>query len=263
MPELPDLEVFRENLKPKIAGKKITSVKVQKPKILKKASVSDFKKALVGKKITEIKRRGKMLVFKLSSGVEFLVHLMLHGELHWNKSADLIQQETCAQFGFGRAQLDDLRFLDSTSWMKISLDMDELDKLGVEPLSKEFTVTKLEEILKAKQLGSVKDRLTDQKYIVGIGNAYVDEILWEAKIGPKRVASLLKDLEINSLHQAIQNTLKNAIKQVSQRIAGGITGEIRDFLSVHRKKECPECGSKVKRIELNKKGTYFCLRCQK
>ena len=97
MPELPDLEVFAKNLRPKILNKKVSSIKVIKEKVLKKTTTPALTKLLVGQKISQISRRGKMLIFKLSNQKVFLVHLMLHGELYWNKSTDPVQEDWSGQ----------------------------------------------------------------------------------------------------------------------------------------------------------------------
>lgn len=272
MPELPDLEIYKENLKPGIINKKIAGVLVLKPKILKKISVSDFKQSVVNKKLENVERFGKLLAFTLSSKEKLFVHLMLYGQLQWARTTDSKSPDTCLILEFARPlrlakqggrKKDSLRFIDGTGWMKAGIGKQEIDQLGVEPLSPEFSEKALQNILQKKRLGNIKERLVDQKLIAGIGNAYVDEILWEAKIKPERVASLLKKNEISALYKAIIKTLKQALGEVRKILNGGISGEPRDFLAVHRKRECPACGSKVKRIELNKKGTYFCPECQK
>ncbi|PIY97120.1 MAG: hypothetical protein COY66_01165 [Candidatus Kerfeldbacteria bacterium CG_4_10_14_0_8_um_filter_42_10] len=260
MPELPDLEIYKENLKLKVLNKKITCALVIKPRVLKQLSASDFNQKVIGKIVKSIERRGKLLIFGLSSGDKIIVHLMLYGQLQWVETSKRKSADTCLILEFAD---DSLRFVDGTAWIKVTLDAKEIDRVGPEPLEADFTETQLQNILQKKQLGGVKERLVDQKLIAGIGNAYVDEILWEAGINPARAASLLKDKEIKALYQAIPKILKQAIKEVRQRLKGGISGEPRDFLAVHRKKECPRCKTKIKRIELNKKGTYYCPHCQK
>ncbi|MBU0613609.1 hypothetical protein KKB10_06425 [Patescibacteria group bacterium] len=260
MPELPDLEIYKENLKPKILNKKITGASVHKSKVLKNTLPADFEREVIGKSVSNIQRRGKMLIFSLSSDKKLIAHLMLYGQMNWQRAEDEIDSETCIIIEFGKNQL---RFVDSTGWMHISFDEKRLEKVGMEPLLAQFTIESFQEILKRKQLGDVKGRLTDQKLIAGIGNAYVDEILWEAKINPSRVASLLKEKEVEALFKSIQKVINESIREVRKRLKGEIFGEPREFLAVHRKKECPNCFAKIRRIELNKKGTYFCPRCQK
>lgn len=260
MPELPDLEIYKENLKPKIINKKVTNALVLKPRVLKSLTANAFKKKLVGQKIEALGRRGKFLIFSLSSKEKLIVHLMLYGQMEWLKPSQEISKDVCAVISFFQ---NNLCFVDGTGWLKMTFEEKEIANLGIEPLSPKFQPDVLQEIIKKKQLGSIKERLVDQKYVVGIGNAYVDEILWEAEILPIRVASLLNSKEIQTLYQAIQKVLKNSIKEVRKRLKGKINGEPRDFLAIHRKKICPRCGAKVKRIELNKKGTYFCPHCQK
>ena len=260
MPELPDLEIYKENLKSKILNKKIIGASVLKPQVLKQLSESNFNRKTVGKTVKNIERQGKFLVFNFSSKEKMVIHLMLYGQLQWVKTTEKKSADACLILEF---KDNSLRFVDGTAWMKVTFDSKEIDKVGLEPLSVEFTKEKLQKILKKKRLGNVKERLVDQKLIAGIGNAYVDEILWKARIHPARVASLLKNNEIKSLYQAIPKILREAVGEVRKRLKGEVSGEPRDFLAIHRKKECPQCGAKIKRIELNKKGTYFCRSCQK
>lgn len=284
MPELPDLETFAHNLRPLIVNKKIVAIQVKKPRSVLPLTANEFAKKSVNQTVSAVRRRGKQLVFSLSAGGELCLHLMLHGEMFYQpgrgeRPLTILEpgqirvqdrsayegrsqpQFTCLEFEF--ADSSQLFLADSTQWLKVSFT--PLAKGGIEPLAKEFTSERLKEIVKKKKLGSVKDLLMDQKRIAGIGNAYADEILWQAKIQPGRVASLLKDDEIISLHQAVETVLLHATAEVRKRIRGGITGEVRDFLNVHdrKNKPCPRCQTPIRLTLVKGRGTYFCSKCQR
>jgi formamidopyrimidine-DNA glycosylase len=137
--------------------------------------------------------------------------------------------------------------------------------LGIEPLSNDFTLVRFRELLSRNQRSVIKPFLITQELVAGIGNAFADEILWEAQLYPKRKISSLSPKEIEKLHLAIRKVLQEAIPQIKREIKGGITGEIRSFLSIHGKdkKQCPRCQTKTATEKIGGRVSYFCPKCQK
>jgi formamidopyrimidine-DNA glycosylase len=258
MPELPDLEVFAENLTKLILNKKIINVRVIKEKPISPLKPSEFINKVKGKKVIKINRIGKQLLFTLDSDDKLLVHLMLHGELSYNKVEDVLPKFACVVFEFDDKH--NLVFSDFTQWMKLKINSNE--KFGLDPLSKEWTFDAFKNILLKRAKMNIKQVLMDQNLIGGIGNAFADEILWKAKIRPNRAVCDLSDSEIANLYKCIPLVLKEGIIEVRKGQKGGITGEIRGFLAVHGKETCPS-GHKIKTVKIGGRGSEYCPICQK
>ncbi|MFH1824910.1 MAG: DNA-formamidopyrimidine glycosylase family protein [Candidatus Firestonebacteria bacterium] len=265
MPELPDLEVFAENLTKLILNKKIKNVKIIKERPVFPLKSSEFISKIKDKKVVKINRVGKQLLFTFDNDDKLLVHLMLHGELMYNKIADELPKFTCVVFEF--EDNHQLIFSDFTQWMRLKINSDDQrkspwdEKFGLDPLSKEFTYA-LEGAEFKNKKGNIKQLLMNQNEIGGLGNAYADEILWKAGIKPERRISSLNDSEINNLYKTIPEVLKNAIKEIRKGQKGGITGEIREFLAIHGKKNCP-LGHSIKTVKIGGRGSEYCPVCQK
>jgi formamidopyrimidine-DNA glycosylase len=268
MPELPDLEVIKSNLEKRIKGFEVKSLKLLK-KSVGKPSPEIVEEALKGDRISSVSRRGKYTLLHLESGATLLIHLMLEGEMDLKPSGSPAEKGTCAVLSFKEGQ--ELHFMDKRGWMKLYFvppgeleKSKELGELGPEPFHPSFTPEYLGEALK-KFKGTVKFALIEQRLLAGIGNAYSDEILFCAKIAPSRPARELSEREKDLLFKCIQDTLRWGTEETRKRMGDGIRGEIREFLNVHGKEgePCPRCGTKILRIEIEGRGTYFCPRCQK
>lgn len=177
MPELPDLTVFAENLSALYVGKEITAVHVLKSKTIAPVEGSVFIRSLTGRKVTEIHRRGKQLVFSLDDGNALWVHLMLHGEMYHMTEGEPPHVCITVQFSDGRY----LAFSDRTQWMHVAVcvknEVPPWASRGADPLSEAFTPEYLSRVLVQKPKTEIKPLLMDQQQIGGIGNAFVDEIL--------------------------------------------------------------------------------------
>lgn len=260
MPELPDLENFKENLKPLLLNRKIVQIEVIKNKPIRPLTSQQFIKRLVNRKIIDIQRPGKQLLFILDNKDSLYLHLMLHGEMYYQKQKEPLPKFTCLVFKLDNKQ--NWILADKTQWMRIGFS--PFDKGGVNPIAREFTYKVFEELL-SKKKAPIKNFLLDQSLIAGIGQAYADEILWEAKINPKKLTSKLSNIEKQSLFKSIPKVLRWAIREVKRGLKGAITGEYRDFVKV-RKKEgqpCPRCNSPIRYSKISGQGTYYCPNCQK
>lgn len=266
MPELPEVETIRRDLEKAVLGKKITGVLVNHPRVIKGIRKEDFIKGLKGVTIKNIIRKGKLLIFELSSGKSLTMHLKMTGQLVYPGSA--LQSRVSFKLSSGewldfndRRLFGELRLIDN--WRSLKF----IKELGPEP----FDLT--EEQFKAMISGKktrIKPLIMDQKFISGVGNLYAAEALFRAGINPSRSAMSLSGREKGLLFREIKQTLEEAIKykgsSVDQYIQlSGKPGEYVKFHKVYDRegKACFVCKTAVKRISLGGRGTYFCPRCQK
>ncbi len=291
MPELPEVETIRRDLGVLI-GRKIIRLEILSPKTASH-SAAFFKKALVGQTLFSISRRGKLLALSFRNGYFLLVHLKMTGQLifqsgrkkivgghslndsSYEKSVGghLPNKHTRAIFYFsggGELFFNDLR---KFGYLKLT-DKNGLEKIlennyGPEPLTKEFSALHLQKILKSRKT-NIKAVLLNQKLIAGLGNIYVDESLFAAKIRPTRLANSIKTEEIKKLTQEINKVIKKAIihrgttfnNYVDSR---GRKGNFSNLLKVYgrSREKCLVCGRQILKIKLAGRGTHYCPNCQK
>jgi formamidopyrimidine-DNA glycosylase len=257
---------------------------IKKPK-----KFEDFKKEIVGKEILEIKRRGKNILFFLSSGKILLIHQKLTGHLLlgiWKQEEGIwkskikgpLAEDPMNRFlhlifffkdGWQLALSDVRKFAKAEILTKEELEK-ELAKLGPEPLEKDFTFEKFKERILKRKKGKIKQVLMDQEVIAGIGNIYSDEILWQAKIHPLKDISKLKDEELKEIYLAMKEILKKAIEVGGESISdyrrpSGEKGGFDPLRKVYRREgeKCPRCGTIIKRVKLAGRSAHFCPHCQK
>lgn len=249
MPELPDLQAFAKNLSSIFGKKKLLQIKVVNDKKLKDER-AELSKNLEGKILQSVYRTGKELRFLFANNILLGMHLMLHGNLHlFDKNNE--NKYTIAELYFQN------KGLALTDWQEMAnIKLNPEEKKGIDALSEDLNCNYLKKILQSK--AKIKNLLTNQDIIRGIGNAYADEILWEAKISPFSIASAISANKIEALDKAIKSVLTNAEKQILKKHPHIITGEVRDFLKVHTndKKVSPAGGV----IKVDKKGgrsTYY------
>lgn len=268
MPELPEVETIKNELLPSVVGRQFIGVGVYDDKPIRQQAVEEFCYKLVGQKIKGLERRGKYLIFHLSSGQVLVVHLRMTGTLLLNPSQD----DRFARVVF---QLDDgsqLVFSDRRRLGVIWLAENEkaiMDKLGVEPLTADFTAAKLAEQLKGRQ-SPIKAVLLDQAIVAGIGNMYADEALFAAKIHPLKKSGDLSSREIQNLYKAIVNVLRSAIDNKGasvdtyKRPSGELGTAHHEFHVAHRRNGiCDVCGADIQRITVRNRGSYLCPVCQR
>ncbi len=250
MPELPDLQVFSKNLTKTLKGQVVNAVKAP---VTKKLNVSPaaLKKALVGNKIQGVKRVGKELHIELNSGDILGLHLMLHGYLYLFEGKN-DHKHTVLELAF-----DDGTGLALTDWQSAAtVTLNPEDRDAPDALDKKVSYTFLKDALQKKAI--VKNVLLDQKVIRGIGNAYADEILWDARISPFSTSNKIPDKAIKALARSIKKVLTKAEQQIRKSHPDIIAGEIRDFLVVHnsRKKTSPG-GAAIDTKTVGGRKTYY------
>jgi formamidopyrimidine-DNA glycosylase len=265
MPELPEVETIRNELTPHIIGHTITAITLFDEKIVRQPSVEEFNSRLIGEAITRVGRRGKYLLFSLTSGQTLVIHLRMTGSL-WLKPPDRFVRAVIHFNGGVKLYFRDPRKF-GVMWL-VEDKNSVTDKLGPEPLEAKFTAKTLAEALSGRT-APIKALLCDQSFIAGIGNMYADEALFLAKIHPMRAGGSLSEEEIERLYQAIRQVLAAAIgdKGASVNTYFRPDGQIGtahfQFRVAHRRGEsCPVCGTPLERITVRNRGTYFCPKCQ-
>lgn len=273
MPELPEVETVKEALKKQILNSKIIDVSINHENIIEFPTVELFKRQIKGQQIKDITRRGKWLMFELTN-YYLLSHLRMEGKYKIKKKNDVLNKHEHVVF-----VLDDkreLRYDDTRKFGKMHLidkkqvyTKPPLKELGLEPNDKLLTTSYLKEKFKNKTI-PIKTALLDQKIIVGIGNIYVDEILFLSKIKPTKKTNRIT---INQLQKIIDNTktvLDDATKAGGTTIRSytsseGIHGKFQHELLVHTKEgqNCPVCNDVIIKTKVGGRGTYSCPTCQK
>lgn len=271
MPELPEAETIKKDLSRLIVGRKILAIETDSAKQVQ-PSLAVVKKAVVGAKINQIKRRAKLIQIFLANGKVLVVHLKLTGRLLVRKKTapkDDWQRVTIELNGGKQLRLADLR---KFGWMRLVENEKELEKIlnefGPEPLD-DLDLVSFKKILISTRR-PIKIVLMDQKKISGIGNIYASDALFLAGIDPRRPASKLTGKEAKKLYQAIEKVLRAGIRfrGASDQYyldALGRKGSYQDHFLVYGRedKKCFKCQGKIKKIKLGGRGTYFCPRCQR
>ena len=264
MPELPDLEIVREVLAPRLTGKTIASVEVVRPLVVRDLTGQGFAETLVGQTLADVQRRGKILIFPLESGLTLAINCKLAGRLQYARQGERRQAKTHVVLHLSDGH--ELRYSDRRTMGQIYLtnNVEAIPgwaDMGAEPLT--LTLEEFRERLRPYR-GEIKGVLTRGRAVAGIGNAYADEICFAARIHPYRKRTSLTDEEMARLYEATQSVLRQAIVTLRERVGTGIHREVRDFLAVHGRggEPCPVCGGTVAEIKSGGRVTNFCRTCQ-
>jgi formamidopyrimidine-DNA glycosylase len=287
MPELPEVETVRLQLLHKVLNKPITKIEVFHDKAV--GNDKTFKKVLIGKKISDIRRIGKLLIFDFvkEKDLFLLAHLRMTGQFFYVDSKgtlggghsendtdgeNLPHKHTRIAIHF--KDKSTLYFNDMRLFGYINIaDADAVEKaiarFGQEPIDPNFNNEKFTDIL-SKRKTSIKAVLLNQTLVAGLGNIYVDEALFTAKVRPTRLANEVTKKEAVSIAKASGDIMNKAIAVGGTTFqhfkdTGGETGNYTDFLKVFGKQNtpCPVCGTKIKKIKVAGRGTHYCPNCQK
>lgn len=272
MPELPEVETVRRGLEKLILGKKISNIDIRYPKMIK-TDLDEFQKEMPGQVIQTMGRRGKYLLFYLSDKV-LISHLRMEGKyfyypdqvperkhahilIHFEDGATLVYEDVRK---FGTMELLAPKLLEAYFVTK---------KLGPEPTEQDFDLARLKLALK-KSKKPIKSHLLDQTLVAGLGNIYVDEVLWRAKIHPFRSSNSLSSQEARKVHDETIKVLGQAVEKGGSTIrtytnAFGEDGTMQEFHQVYDKagQACSRCGAIIEKIQLGGRGTHFCPKCQR
>lgn len=272
MPELPEVEAVRQGLSLLVTGKTITEVAVYWPRIIESPEVERFKQQLLGEKIESVGRRGKYLIFELTH-YQLVSHLRMEGKYEVHQLQEPLAKHTHVVFTF--TDQSQLRYLDVRKFGRMALlpkgtalNYKGLAKLGPEPIPGDFLLATFQQQLKASQK-AIKPLLLDQKLVTGLGNIYVDEALFQAKIHPEQPASTLKKSEVEALYESIIDVLARAVEAGGTTIrtylnALGEAGKFQISLKVYGQtgEPCSNCGTPISKIKVAQRGTHFCPSCQ-
>jgi formamidopyrimidine-DNA glycosylase len=274
MPELPEVETIVRKLRPHLVNRRIVDVQVLWARTVDRPNLPDFRRALTGATITGLGRRGKFIVFTLSSGRVMLVHLRMSGKFKLRSPEEGPGDHEHTRL---RMELDDgawLEFINQRKFGRFYLvdDVQEIvGPLGPEPLSEAFTVSWLEGALEGRR-GEIKRLLLNQHFLAGLGNIYASEALWRARIHPERASGSLNREEVRRLHDAIVTTLASGITHGGTSLDdrqyvypdGGLGGYQEQLCVYDREGDrCPRCGYELARIVQGQRSTYLCPYCQR
>lgn len=274
MPELPEVQTIVEDLiAAGVLNSRITGVDVTWPNSIAGMGPDVFVKKLIGRRIRSVWRRGKYIVINLSKNGTLLIHLRMTGKLYLSSPGTTRIQHEHIVIGIDPDR--ELRFHDTRKFGRFlytETPAAVLDRLGVEPLSAGLSVHALSAILR-KRRRMLKPLLLDQRIIAGLGNIYVDEALWSARLHPRRRADTVSGDQVKRLRRSIVKVLKQGIENRGTSLGAGKgnfqtvsrnAGNNSMFLSVFRKTghPCPRCKTPIQRTLVGQRSTHICPACQ-
>lgn len=266
MPEMPELEAVRAVFNATLRGARVARVELTLPIVIRYPAMTAFAGEAEGTVIGETWRRGKFLGIGLEPGAVLVVNPMLTGRFWLVEPGQQAKGRRCFSL-----ELEDGRrlvYVDQKVMGKVylvprkRLDLvPGLEEMGPEILS--LDLAQFRDRLR-RHNGQVKNILVNAAFAGGVGNAYADEILWQAKVHPYRRRASLAVEEVDALHAATQQVLREATETVAGRMGERTESKIRDFLAVHGKggQPCPRCGGVISQVTAAQRLTNFCRTCQ-
>ncbi len=273
MPELPEVETIRLALEPHLVGRRFDRVEIHDPRLVRPFEPGAIAVELEGERVTALERRGKYLIVRFESGRALLIHLRMTGSLRRAEPGSL------AGDPYRRAvvRLDDgsdLAYRDVRrfgTWHLVEpqeLDSYLAERVGREPLERSFTSRRLAERLEGRR-APIKAALLDQRTVAGLGNIYVDEALWRARVHPKRPAGTLDRDEIARVTRGIREALRAGIARQGASLRDystpdGGRGRMQEEFRVYGRagEPCFRCGTQIDKIHAAGRGTWYCPSCQ-
>lgn len=273
MPELPEVESVVRALKKRILHLTIKEVRIRWDNIIEYPSKEEFQLQIQNQEILDMNRRGKWIILELTN-YYLLIHLRMEGKFFLKDPEEDYDKHEHVIFSLDNGK--ELRYRDTRKFGKMLLVLKEelnhakpFQKIGVEPFGEELNIAYLSDKFKNKTI-PIKTSLLDQSIIAGIGNIYVDEILFLSRIYPGKNTSKLTKREMSLIVENTKEVLMKAVEEGGTKIRtyasmDGETGHYQDYLHVHTKvgKPCPNCGNIIKKIKIGGRGTYYCKSCQK
>ncbi|WNR42265.1 Fpg/Nei family DNA glycosylase [Paenibacillus roseipurpureus] len=266
MPELPEMETYRQQLSRRILNETVTKVEVTRPKSLN-ISADTFAQKLVGNRIVRMERKAKHLLFHLATGDVLLLHLMLGGWMFYGSEKEKPDRTVQIELHFGEKRLYFIGL--RLGYLHVHTPdevIDLLHKLGPEPLG--INLAQFRHALRMKK-GTIKVTFVDQSFLSGIGNCYSDEICFEAGILPTRKVASLNEEDTMRLFQAMQALLREAIQAGGYMeeplfVGDRLTGQYNDRCRVYDRngEACLRCGNPIIQIELSSRKCFYCAHCQ-
>ena len=273
MPELPEVESVRRQLEPALVGRRFERVSIDDPRLVRPYEPAEVAAELEGEHVGAVERRGKYLVVRFESGRVLLIHLRMTGSLLRAASGSLPDDShrravVRLDDGSDVAYRDVRRF---GTWLLLEPGEAEpylAARVGDEPLDALFTAARLGERLSGRRT-SLKAALLDQRTLAGMGNIYVDEALWRARLNPLRPASGLDRNELRRLHRGIRAALEHGLARQGStlrdyRLPDGSGGSMQAEFRVYGRRDepCDRCGTLIARTHVAGRTTWFCPTCQ-
>jgi formamidopyrimidine-DNA glycosylase len=273
VPELPEVETVRAQLEPVVVGRRLARVEIADTRLTRPEDPLVVAAELIGERVSALERRGKYLVFRFESGRGLLVHLRMTGSFRHATGGGLpddpyrravVRLDDGSDVGYR----DVRRF---GTWAL--LERDELEpflaaRLGEEPLGRSFTARALAARLAGRR-APIKAALLDQRTLAGMGNIYVDEALWRARIHPLRPARNLDAEEVKRLHRGVRRALEAGLARQGATLRDyatpdGGSGSMQDEFNVYGRLDepCPRCGTPIEKTRAGGRGTWYCPACQ-
>jgi formamidopyrimidine-DNA glycosylase len=288
MPELPEVETVKRGLAKALPGKKIADFDSDWHKAVNRP-VKEYRRILKGLKVLGVGRRGRMLILDLSQRWKIFVHLKMTGQLVFRDKkqcligghpieqscANLPNKYTHAKFTFSDGSnlfFNDVR---KFGWVRLftGVELDHAIKrmsLGPEPLTKDFSVDYLWQMMKKRPRSKIKQFIMDNKVVVGVGNIYSDEVCFYARVRPDRLVRTIKKAQAKKIHDGIIKILKAAIKAQGTTFSNyvnsnGEAGAYTRQLKVYQRygEKCFHCRGIIKRMKIGGRTSSFCPACQR
>jgi formamidopyrimidine-DNA glycosylase len=270
MPELPEITVISRQMNREITGKRVADIEARQPKNLN-MPVKEFVKIAKGKTVNNVSGKGKWIFIKLDPAYYMLINRGMNADLLYFTP----NQKLPEKYQFKLTFTDNTGFTIQFQWVgyvhlvsETNLGKHKLTaQLGVSPIDKDFTVEHFGNLLANKKAG-IKSFLIDQKNVGGIGNVYIQDILFKAKLHPNRKISTLSKKEKTNLYNAIGDILNRSIKLVGLAYEKDFYGQkgkltTNEFLVGYKTgKPCPTCKTRIEKIRTGSTSSYICPKCQ-
>jgi formamidopyrimidine-DNA glycosylase len=269
MPELPEVETVRRQLEPALVGRRFEQVRIHDSRLVRPYEPAEVAAELEGEHVAAVERRGKYLIVRFETGRVLLIHLRMTGSLLCAPSGSLPDDPhrravVRLDDGSDVAYRDVRRF---GTWLLLEPEEAEpylAARVGEEPLETLFTAARLGERLAGRRT-SLKAALLDQRTLAGLGNIYVDEALWRARLNPLRPAAGLDRNELRRLHRGIRTALEHGLARQGStlrdyRLPDGSGGSMQDEFRVYGRRDepCNRCGTLIARTQVAGRTTWFC-----
>lgn len=273
MPELPEVETIARGLRRKIVNLTINDVIVYDRRVIRQngQTVRPFTSALKGRRLTDVSRRGKALILGLDNGRLFVVQLMMTGQMIdcADPRRDKLTRVSLSLSNGRYLHYSDQRLFGRLQVVDSLHHIPYFQKLGPEPLTKEFSISFLGKKLRERKV-PIKPLLMDHTFVAGIGNIYASEILFQSRIDPRRPAHRLKAEETERLYAAAREVLKQAVRwrgtsMSNYRDADGKEGLFMSRIRVYGRdgQSCPGCKHTLVKIIQRGRSTFYCPQCQR
>ena len=273
MPELPEVESVRRQLEPTLVGRRFERVSIDDPRLVRPYEPAEVAAELEGERVAAVERRGKYLIVRFESRRVLLIHLRMTGSLLCAPNG-LLPDDPHRRAVVNLDDGSDVAYRDVRrfgTWLLLEPEQAEpylAARVGEEPLDTLFTAARLGERLAGRRT-SLKAALLDQRTLAGMGNIYVDEALWRARLNPLRPAATLDRNELRRLHRGIRAALEHGLARQGStlrdyRLPDGSGGSMQDEFRVYGRRDepCDRCGTLIARTQVAGRTTWFCPTCQ-